>query len=133
MSVVCPSEFGCVAGVASADVLHCWAFVCTLAWSVVCCVSENGLCFFVLRVAKSALWILPAWGAEDVCAMCVLVRSVYVCEGVGTGPDRVCPRAVCAMCTCVWGRRCAPPGAAWVSVNAECAGNACVGACLERM
>ena len=61
MSVVCPSEFGCVAGVASAAVLHFWAFVCTLAWSVVCCVSENGLCVFVLQ------WVSTVPGASDVC------------------------------------------------------------------
>lgn len=69
------------------------------------------------------------------CVVCVHVRSMYVCEGVGTGPERVCPCAVCAVGTCgsVWGWWCASPGAVWVRVNAQCAGNAWVGACLERM
>lgn len=81
------------------------------------------------------MWILLACGSGNACGVCVLVCCVYVCEGVGTSLERVCPCAVCALCTCgsVWGLWCAPLGAAWVRVNAKCAGNACVGACLERM
>lgn len=81
--------------------LHFWAFVCT---RLECCLlCPRMACVFLFCVwRKSALWILPAWGAEDVCAMCVLVRSVYVCEGVGAGPERNIRAPRCAMCTCVW-------------------------------
>ena len=73
MSVVCPSELGCEAGVASADVLLLWACVCALARSAVCCVSENGFCV-----------LCSAWGEE---------RSV--------DPARVWSRArVCDVCAC---------------------------------
>lgn len=79
--------------------LLCVAFVCilyALAGSAVCCVSvsENVLCVCVMRVTGSALWILPACGSGNACVVCVLVRSVYVCDGVRTGPERVCPCAV---------------------------------------
>lgn len=77
--------------------LLCVAFVCILyavAGSAVCCVSETVLCVCVMRVAESALWILSACGSGNACVVCVLVRFVYVCEGVGTGPERVSVRCV---------------------------------------
>lgn len=75
----------------------CLHFVC-LAGSAVCFVSENGLCVCVMPVAGGALWIPPECGSGNACVACVLLRSVYMCEGVGTGPERVCPCAVY-----VWG------------------------------
>lgn len=92
--VVCVSEFGCVAGVVSANVLH--LFVFCMQWLGVLFVLclRMGLCVCVMPVAGVALWIPPECGSGNPCVACVLLRSVYMCEGVGTGPERVCPCAV---------------------------------------
>lgn len=97
MSVVCTSEFGCVDWSFICYVLHLFAFC--MPWrGVLFIVCLRMCCVFVVCVAGSALWILPACGSGNACVVCMLVRSVYVCEGVGTGPERVCPCAVCARC-----------------------------------
>lgn len=77
--------------------LLCVAFVGILyavAGSAACCVSET-VCVFVLCVWPRVFsGFLPACGSGNACVVCVLVRSVYVCEGVGTGPERVSVRCV---------------------------------------
>lgn len=74
--------------------LHLFAF-CT-PWQgelFVVCLRLCGV--FVLRVWPRVFrGFLPACGSGNACVVCVLVRSVYVCEGVGTGPERVSVRCV---------------------------------------
>lgn len=129
---MCAFEFNFVAGVVSASVLHLFAF--GMLWPgvlFVVCLRMGCVCFLrVLRVQ----WIPPECRPGNACVMCVLVRSVYVWRrGNGSG---TCVRVRRVRGVYVWeclGVWCAPPGAVWVRVNAKCAGNACVGACLERM